>query len=289
MAEHISNSLINLGGLAKPIDTFIQKISGAIGILYEPKHIRRLAKANVEAKIITYKGDMELSELQRRAGQRLMQQEERRQGNIEDVIEKAIPLLEDGARPENIDDDWVAHFFRESQDISDESMKELWSKILAGEANKPGTYSRRTINILGSMSQRDAEKFKIICKFVCFIDNKANPLIYDFDSAVYINNGLNFDVINNLVGMGLMIFEPSNGIVALYNRPSVEIKYGDIKFILSNKSPNGSKALAIEAGRAVFTDMGRELSSISGLTYNDNFSDYIYAFFKRKYMVVRLP
>jgi hypothetical protein len=44
------NPIINLGGLAKPVTVLIEKISNAVGILYEPKKIVKRAKADAEAK-----------------------------------------------------------------------------------------------------------------------------------------------------------------------------------------------------------------------------------------------
>ena len=57
MSQQTSNSLINLGDLAKPIDTLIHKISDATGVLYEPRRMRRKAKAESEAAIISAKAE----------------------------------------------------------------------------------------------------------------------------------------------------------------------------------------------------------------------------------------
>ena len=57
MSQQTSNSLINLGDLGKPIDTLIHKISDATGVLYEPTRIRRKAKAESDAAIISAKAE----------------------------------------------------------------------------------------------------------------------------------------------------------------------------------------------------------------------------------------
>ena len=57
MSQQTSNSLINLGDLAKPIDTLIHKISDATGVLYEPTRIRRKAEAESDAAIISAKAE----------------------------------------------------------------------------------------------------------------------------------------------------------------------------------------------------------------------------------------
>ena len=46
------NSIINLGDLAKPATSLIEKISDAAGVLYEPARIRKKAEAEADAEII---------------------------------------------------------------------------------------------------------------------------------------------------------------------------------------------------------------------------------------------
>jgi Protein of unknown function (DUF2806) len=36
-------------------------------------------------------------------------------------------------------------------------MQNLWSRVLAGEANNPGRYSKRTVNLMSSLDKVDAE------------------------------------------------------------------------------------------------------------------------------------
>ena len=57
MSQGTSNSLVNVGDLVKPIDTLINKISNATGALYEPRRIRRKAKAESEAAITSAKAE----------------------------------------------------------------------------------------------------------------------------------------------------------------------------------------------------------------------------------------
>ena len=45
-----SNSIINLGGLSKPATVLIEKISDAVGGVFKPYQIKRIAKA--EASLI---------------------------------------------------------------------------------------------------------------------------------------------------------------------------------------------------------------------------------------------
>ena len=106
------------------------------------------------------------------------QEEAKKQSNIEEITAKALPQVDENAQPQNMEDDWITNFFDKCRLISDEEMQILWSKVLAGEANSPGTYSKRTVNFLGSLDKSDAFLFQSLCNFCWSIDNIAVPLIY---------------------------------------------------------------------------------------------------------------
>lgn len=52
MSDDKSTSLVNLGDLSKPANTLIEKVSSAIGGIFEPWQIKRVAKAEAEAGLI---------------------------------------------------------------------------------------------------------------------------------------------------------------------------------------------------------------------------------------------
>ena len=69
MSPNSSNSLINLGDLSKPADTLIKKISNAVGVLYAPRQVKKMAEAEAEAAMIKAQSEIEISDLHRRAAQ----------------------------------------------------------------------------------------------------------------------------------------------------------------------------------------------------------------------------
>lgn len=58
-----SKSIINFGDLSKPANTLINKISDAIGGIFKPQQIRRVAQAEAEAEKIRAVGRIEVNEL----------------------------------------------------------------------------------------------------------------------------------------------------------------------------------------------------------------------------------
>lgn len=66
-------------------------------------------------------------------------------------------------REESYNFDWFVRFYEAAGNISDEQMQLIWAKILAGEINKPNSYSLRTIEVLKNLSQQEADLFGKIC------------------------------------------------------------------------------------------------------------------------------
>ena len=91
MADDNSMSVVNLGKLSKPADTLIKKVSDAIGGVFEPWQIKRVAKAEAEASLIKSKSEIEITDLKRRAMHRFVEEEANRQENMEQITKKALP------------------------------------------------------------------------------------------------------------------------------------------------------------------------------------------------------
>ena len=111
MPDETNNSLINLGDISKPADSLIKKVSKAVGGIFEPYQIKRIAKAEAEAAVIKAQAAIQITELHRRAMHRFIEEEANKQKNIEDITNQAIPLLEEKTDAGKLNDDWVTNFF----------------------------------------------------------------------------------------------------------------------------------------------------------------------------------
>ena len=201
---------INIGGdFGKPANTLIEKIANAIEGAARPRQIVRLAKAQREADLMEAHTKIEIAEEQIRAMRRLAAEETVKQQNMDSILQKAIPLLEESGSPNEIEDDWIVNFFNKSRHISDEEIQIIWARILAGEANTPGSFSRRTINFLDNLDKKDASYFTKFCDF-CWDSGDPVPLIYDESAEIYTNHGLNFNVLSHLNTIGLIPYFCAN-------------------------------------------------------------------------------
>lgn len=253
-----NNSIINLGELSKPATVLIEKISEAIGGVFKPWQIRRVAKAEVEANKIKVISKIETTKLQQRALKRFIYEEAKKQKNIEEITSLALPQLNKNAKPENIEDDWITNFFDKCRLISDQDMQSLWSKILAGEANNPGSYSKRTVNIMASLDKEDAILFTKLCSFNWLIDD-TQPLIFDSNAEIYLKNGINFSVLTHLESIGLICFNILTGYVRQGIPKKVLVAYQNIELILEFEK---DKENILDIGKILMTEVGKQLAKV---------------------------
>lgn len=272
------NSIINLSDLSKPANTLIEKISEAIGGVFKPWQIRRVAKAEADAEQIKALSKVETSQLEQRALQRFVYEEAKKQNNIESITGQSLPQLNEGAKPEEIEDDWITNFFDKCRLVSDEEMQGIWARILAGEANAPGKFSKRTVNFMESLDKQDAMLFTKLCAFNWILGD-IQPLVYDPSAEIYTQNGINFSVLKHLDAIGLISFESLAGYkrqgfpqttIALYKNAPYALKF-----------PN-EKDNHIETGKVLFTTIGKELATICVPETIAGFDDYIVDQWKKK-------
>lgn len=269
--------LSDLAGLAKPAKALIEKISSAAGILYEPIRIRKKAQAEADAEIIKAQAKIDVSDLENRGLKRLVQQQGIKQKNIETITSSAIQLLDESANPMNIENDWLANFYDKCEDISDHEMQSLWSKILAGEANKPGTFSKRTINSVNSLDKREAHSFTALCGFGWTIGD-FTPLVYNLQDDIYSENGVTFDNINHLASIGLISYNDLTGYTRYGLPDSIELNYFGTPVAVRGLDGNKGE---LRIGKVLLTQIGKELAPICGSKPVNGFVDYVKAHWKK--------
>lgn len=268
----MANPLPVLGDLSKPATVLIEKISDAVGGIFKPFQIVRVAKAEAEAGRIQAESQIKITDLQRRAMHRFLVEEANKQSNIEDITHRALPLLEANSSPQNVQDDWITNFFDKCRIVSDEDMQELWSRILAGEANSPGTFSKRTVNLMGDLDKSDAELFTKLCGFGWVIGNIV-PLVLDTQGTIYNDNGIDFSSLSHLESLGLIRFDFFAGFKRLRFPKNFEVFYFGTRLELT--FPNDADN-ALHLGNVLLTKAGQELAPICDSKAVDGFFHFVY-------------
>ncbi len=278
-------SIINLGDISKPATVLIEKISNAIGGSCKPWQIKRVAKAEVEAEIIKAEGEIKVTEIHRRALTRFMDEEAKKQQNIETITEKALPLLADSSKPQEMDDDWITNFFDKCRIVSDEQMQILWSKVLAGEANAPGSFSKRTVNLLGSLDKYDARLFASLCAFVWTFEG-AMPLIYDHKASIYKKAGITFETLTHLGDIGLINFEALTGFVEVTHSRRIQLEYYGQAIIVEFTGDDND---GFVVGKVLLTKTGVQLAHVCESNPVEGFMDYVLDNWAKKGLVLACP
>ena len=176
----------DITGLGEPAAALINRVSDAIGIIFEPNRIKRKARAEAEAEVertktiaasqykSTHVPDQETQALIDRGLQRKIRTIVWEQANVEAILEQSLMQLPKHAQPQNIEVEWLQHFFDKASKISTEDARKLWAKVLAKEATNKETVHPRTIDVLSKLSRSDAENIRKLAR-ICYLtyDNRA--------------------------------------------------------------------------------------------------------------------
>ena len=261
-----------------PANALLDAISDVTGADFDPRQSKSLAKDQAQARLINARverkegliktrNQIEETDMRRRAEYRRACEDMQHQINMEGLVAKALPQLTQQARPHDIKPDWIADLFDRTRNVSDDDMQELWARILAGEANAPGTYSKRTVNALSDFDKFDADLFAKLCDFICVIEiddegsKYKTPLVFDERAPIYRQHGIGFVNLLHLDGIGLIRYIMDEGeVVGLSNfSGGVSVSYSGRRLVVKPRTPQNHR---LTTGRVEFTRVGRELSSI---------------------------
>ena len=271
MAE---NPLVSLGELTKPINTLVEKASDAVGGLFRPWQTRRVARAEADAALVGAENEIQITDLHKQAFWRFIEEEAAKQSNMENIVLKAIPGVDqDNAKPEDIQRDWFANLFDKCRIVSDEDMQNLSARILAGEANNPGRFSRKTVNLVADLDKSDASLFVSLCGFVWMLAGNPHPLIFDTQHDIYNRQGINFVSIGDLESLGLVRVNSLTGFKIDPTPPQLRVSYHGKRELLTIS--NNSKS-EFSIGIVMFTQPGRELSRVCEASPANGFFEYVY-------------
>ncbi|MFD2786544.1 DUF2806 domain-containing protein [Hymenobacter rubripertinctus] len=269
------------------IIALLDKLSEASGIIFKPWQIRRNALAEADAATIKAAADIRIGlmksnfdqnaqELILRAEATRMIQAMREQQNIDTIVYNALENINEKAPIDEIDADWVNNFFDKARLFSNEDIQNLWSQILAGEINRPSTFSRRTINTLSDLDKEDAELFRNLCSFTVKDEEGENiAIILNVNGDIYKEQKINYTAISHLDSIGLINLEHGRGVAIPFNENKRKFTYFENEINISLRDDSENKRINLNIGFVVLTKVGQELSKISQPVENINFIDYL--------------
>lgn len=269
-----------------------------------------VAKATADTRellsnpLTVLQGQIELGEM---VAQKIQFQEEKRLANQLSVVRKTIEEAGDSVVPDQEPDhDWTARFFNYIQDVSSDEMQTLWAKILAGEVQRPGGTSLRTLSILRNLDKGAASLFRTFCS-ACVIIQPIEGVFADArvlslggrpgENALQ-KYGLSYDLLNVLNEHGLIISDYDSWYdygLCLGKRVSeaevirIPFSYqGRHWFLVSINQHDAVEEIRLSG--VALTRSGRELSRVVDIQSMEEYTQDIKAFFESKSLrMVEVP
>ena len=204
----------------------------------------------------------------------------RRQENIEAIMEKTFSFCANNAIDKRPDLDWFNRYITLAEDVSNNTMQDLWAKILAGELSRPGSYSLKAIKIFRDMSIVDAKLLAKACSLAVKDQSKKNirlisgtyqqPGLLNFfnkNRQQHINLshfGLNYADILSLADNHL-IYKQESELNVMAVGEKINFNFNGLPLKLSCKKTNVSVQFY------KFTPIGAELANLISDKANDDF------------------
>ena len=206
---------------------------------------------------------------------RFLVEEGKKQSNIEEITEKALPLLNSESKPQDVEDDWITNFFDQSSIVSDLEMQQLWSKVLAGEANMPGFFSRQTVNLLPIWKNKTLNFSGILPASAGHMRTHLAsfyPLVLFVRNEIYNKKNIYFSNLTQLEAFGLIRFDNSRDIALTQLPKKVTFSYfgSTVRLTFPNDENN-----QLKLGNVILTRAGRELAQVCDPQPVEGFPEYV--------------
>jgi hypothetical protein len=218
-----SNAIEIAKALVSPVEKLITMLEKGCGTIfgaaltkknadataYQINTISEAIRNNSDIPINYQLGSLTMNSLDtddffKRIGTRMAYQEIQKQSNIESVAQKAIGILneEDKIDDTPIETGWINRFIDSVQYVDDDSLQDLWAKILAGEIVKPNSCSLRTLELIKNLNVHEAHLFEDVSKYI--LVNQHHYFLLKDNDSIFEHNEYGFDQIVLLQECGLL-------------------------------------------------------------------------------------
>lgn len=204
----------------------------------------------------------------------------RKQENIEAIMEKTFAFCSSNSIDKRPDLDWFSRYITLAEHVSNNTMQDLWAKILAGELSRPNSYSLKALKVFRDMSIIDAKLLAKACSLAVKDQAKKNiriisgtyqlPGLLNFfakDRQIHVDLshfGLNYADILSLADNNL-IYQQESESSMMTNGEKLTFFYNGAPLKLRCKKPN----IAVQFYK--FTPIGTELANLISEKPNDDF------------------
>lgn len=196
--------------------------------------------------------------------------------NLIDTAVKSTKYIDQG-KPNDIkmDNDFFWNTIEHAKTVSNDEMQELIAKIIAGEYNKPGTYSMSTLQTLKMLGKTELELFERMCS-LCIDDYQIPENIFSLPESIrpVINPlGIDFGKLQALQILGL--FLPNSMSRSLKNpeKKKFALNYFDKNIIFEPTHLNNFEIKI--PGFYELSLTGKQIISHLNPKYNDDYYNWL--------------
>lgn len=252
--------LMNIPGTSEVINKVIDKISSAIGWQFTRDTPERIA---VQSYIDDIKKE-NYSPLEKAALIYNSRKTVKEYANQINILQSALPNIEDTANPQDVDDDWLSEFFEDVKNISNAQIQKVWGKILAGEINNPGSVSLRLVDAVKKITSDEAQ---------CFVTAASLAVQHNHDYVLLnlfnVKEKISQENIFSLEECGFLSGEVLAYTVPLEKQKKEIICYNKEVVMLGENLQQKAKLLTVSCYR--FTKLGQQLLNIIQVKANNKF------------------
>lgn len=197
----------------------------------------------------------------------------------------------DSSEIPEISEDWINSFENEAAQKSSAEMQEMFGSILAGEIQRPGSFSVRAVRILGQMDASAAKLFQRLCSMSIslqvhghFLDARVASLGGNAASNGLSKYGLSFDNLNTLQEYGLVITDFNSYMnyrpaIASEGKVAIGFTYAESLYALVSKEERPAPA-DFRVHGVMLTKAGRELLRVVPILPEATYTSDLFAFFE---------
>ena len=154
--------------------------------------------------------------------------------------------------------------------VSARPMQFTWAKVLAGETNNPGSFSRRVITALLSIDETDLEMLTSVRR-ACVLFDRIVLFVYELNGEIYRENGISFSTLLHLDEIGLVNFTD----VSEHSSIATEGMRGCVDYFHEQISLQLGPRQRLYTGLVTLTKTGEELIAVCDAVPIPGFSAYI--------------
>lgn len=198
------------------------------------------------------------------------------------VLGIALDNMDEDAKVENLDEDWILDFFDKSSRISQESTRQIWGKLLANAASDRRICSKVLLNSLFLMGSEEISDFLNVCRY-CFSEMGADikeerisayPIIfYGNNVGTYNSEKITILRLHRLQMLGLIETDFKDEYVFIHNKEKLIYKNKIVEIIADEK---------IRLGNVRFTYEGFLLYSMTEKIFDSSIFNFTLEIWKRR-------